>query len=57
MFHLGFSYTGLLYLLMLYIPNIIWTKYKPKGYEAYVKDRTTINFSLMEKNSFMAFVI
>ena len=32
MFHFGFSYEGLLYLLMLFIPNIIWTKYKPEGY-------------------------
>lgn len=26
MFHFGFSYVGLIYLLMLFIPNIIWTK-------------------------------
>lgn len=31
--HWGFSYVGLLYLLMLFIPNGIWTKYKPAGYE------------------------
>lgn len=24
--HLGFSYVGLIYLLMLFIPNIIWSK-------------------------------
>lgn len=35
MFHFGFSYVGLLYLLMLFIPNIIWTKYQPEGYEEY----------------------
>ena len=28
----GFSYIGLLFLLMLFIPNIIWTKRKPQGY-------------------------
>ncbi|MDE7326242.1 MAG: hypothetical protein K2N63_08210 [Lachnospiraceae bacterium] len=28
----GFSYTGLLFLLMLFIPNIIWSKRKPQGY-------------------------
>lgn len=33
MFHLGFSYVGLIYLCMLYIPNIIWTKNKPADYE------------------------
>ncbi len=30
--HLGFSYVGLIYLLMLFIPNMIWTKNQPKGY-------------------------
>lgn len=29
---IGFSYIGLLFLLMLFIPNIIWTKHKPIGY-------------------------
>lgn len=32
----GFSYVGLIYLLMLTIPNIIWTKNKPKDYEKLV---------------------
>lgn len=31
--HLGFSYIGLIYLLMLFIPNIIWIKYQPKDYD------------------------
>ncbi|MFT4004979.1 MAG: hypothetical protein QM683_04815 [Lacrimispora sp.] len=31
--HLGFSYIGLIFLLMLLIPNIIWTKYQPKEYD------------------------
>lgn len=30
--HLGFSYIGLIYLLMLFIPNIIWSKNKPIDY-------------------------
>ena len=29
----GFSYVGLIYLLMLFIPNIIWTKHQPAGYD------------------------
>lgn len=29
---LGFSYVGLAYLLMLFIPNIVWTKHQPVGY-------------------------
>lgn len=32
MFTFGFSYVGVIYLLMLFIPNIIWTKNQPKGY-------------------------
>ena len=31
--HLGFSYVGLIFLLMLAIPNIIWTKHQPQGYK------------------------
>lgn len=33
----GFSYTGLIYLLMLFIPNLFWTKNKPKDYDKYAK--------------------
>lgn len=33
MFHFGFSYIGLIWLLMLTVPNLIWTKNKPSGYE------------------------
>ena len=29
----GFSYIGLIYLLMLWIPNAIWAKRKPEGYD------------------------
>ena len=34
--HFGFSYIGLLYLGMLAVPNILWTKHKPVGYDDYV---------------------
>lgn len=30
--HFGFLYTGLIFLLLLFIPNIIWTGKKPQGY-------------------------
>ncbi|MCR5726733.1 MAG: alpha/beta hydrolase [Lachnospiraceae bacterium] len=33
---LGFSYIGLIWLIMLLVPNFIWTKNKPKDYEEYV---------------------
>lgn len=32
--HLGFSYMGLLFLFMLFIPNLIWTKMQPQGYSS-----------------------
>lgn len=31
--HLGFSYIGLIFLLILTIPNLIWTKHQPMGYD------------------------
>lgn len=31
--HIGFSYIGLVFLLMLIIPNLIWTKKQPQGYD------------------------
>lgn len=42
MFHFGFSYVGLIYLLMLFIPNAVWTKHKPKGYDEYSKNENKI---------------
>ena len=33
--HFGFSYIGLAWLAMLTIPNLIWTKKKPRDYERY----------------------
>lgn len=33
---LGFSYIGLLFLIMLMVPNFIWTKNQPVDYEKYV---------------------
>lgn len=38
----GFSYVGFVYLLMLYIPNIIWTKLKPVDYEKYEKQENIV---------------
>ena len=35
MLELGFSYIGVLWLVMLFVPNILWTKRKPSGYEEY----------------------
>ena len=32
--HFGFSYVGLIFLLMLFVPNIIWARNIPEGYSA-----------------------
>ena len=38
----GFSYIGLIWLIMLLVPNFIWTKNKPKDYEEYVKNESRV---------------
>lgn len=38
----GFSYVGLIYLLMLFIPNFFWTRFQPKDYDKYVKNENKI---------------
>ena len=42
MIHFGFSYVGLLYLIMLFVPNGIWAKNKPSDYEKYEKNESKI---------------
>jgi len=42
----GFSYIGLIFLLMLMIPNIIWSKNKPKDYDKYVRKENKILLAL-----------
>lgn len=44
--NLGFSYIGLIFLLMLMISNIIWSKNKPKDYEKYEKNENKILLAL-----------
>jgi len=31
--HFGFSYIGLIYMLLIQIPNIMWARRKPEGYD------------------------
>ena len=31
--HLGFSYIGLLFLLLLLVPNLLWIRNQPRGYD------------------------
>ena len=40
--HFGFSYVGLIFLVMLMLPNIIWTKNQPKDYEKYVGNENKV---------------
>ena len=42
--HLGFSYVGLVFLLMLMVPNLIWTKYKPVDYENQGENKILLAF-------------
>ena len=42
--HPGFSYTGLIFLLMLTIPNLIWLRYRPEGYSAGGEHRVLLVF-------------
>ena len=40
--NLGFSYVGLIFLITLFIPNIIWSKNLPKDYDKYVKKENNV---------------
>jgi len=42
--NIGFSYIGLIFLLMLTIPNLIWTKNQPQNYSAKDENRLLLFF-------------
>jgi len=44
--HLGFSYIGLIFLLMLFIPNIIWIKYKPVAYDSSIENKILLIYEI-----------
>ena len=44
--HFGFSYVGLIFLVMLMLPNIIWTKNQPENYEKYVVNENKVLLTL-----------
>ena len=46
MMHLGLSYIGLIFLIMLFVPNFFWTKHKPKDYDRYAKNENRILLAL-----------
>lgn len=44
--HFGFSYVGLIYLIMLFTPNIFWSKNQPKDYEKYAVNENKLLLGL-----------
>ena len=42
--HLGFSYIGLFFLLMLTVPNLIWTKNQPQEYNSANENKILVIF-------------
>lgn len=40
--HFGFSYIGLIFLIMLMTPNLLWTKNKPTDYDKYVVNENKV---------------
>ncbi|WP_042351376.1 hypothetical protein [Bacillus massiliigorillae] len=42
--HFGFSYVGLIFLLMLTTPNLIWTKMQPNGYNTRNENKVLLFF-------------
>lgn len=42
--HFGFSYIGLVFLLLLLVPNLLWTRYKPAGYTPSGENRVLTAF-------------
>ena len=44
--HFGFSYVGLVYLVMLMVPNLIWARNKPEHYEQYAGNENRVLLAL-----------
>jgi hypothetical protein len=42
--HFGFSYVGLTFLLLLTVPNLIWTKHQPAGYDPHGESKVLLGF-------------
>ena len=38
----GFSWVGLVFLVMLFVPNGLWTRMKPEGYDGYAKNESRV---------------
>ena len=44
--HFGFSSVGLIFLLMLFVPNLLWTKHRPRDYEKYASKENKLLLAL-----------
>ena len=55
--HFGFSYVGLVYLVMLMLPNIIWTKNQPKDYEKYAQNENRVLLAVYGKNIILGIAV
>lgn len=42
--HFGFSYVGLVYLLLLMAPNLLWTRNKPRDYDPAKESKILLGF-------------
>jgi hypothetical protein len=42
--HFGFSYVGFIFLLMLTVPNLIWSKNQPKDYDNRHENKVLLGF-------------
>ncbi len=38
----GFSLVGLVFLLMIFVPNIVWSKFKPKDYDKFSENENKL---------------
>ena len=49
----GFSYIGLIWLILLFVPNMIWTKNKPQDFEKYAESENKVLLALERVGQFI----
>ena len=55
--HFGFSYIGMIFLLMLFVPNIIWTRNQPHGYNPQHENKILVIFERVGQVFVTCFVL
>lgn len=53
----GFSYVGLIFLSMVTVPNLMWTKNKPKDYEKFVVHENKILLAFEKIGQVLVFCV